>query len=61
VLKSTYTIYSTDFEAMSRAMAGVASITKRRIDDISRLAHLAVTDYKEKRFWQAISDGCSVQ
>lgn len=60
-LQAQYSLYSTDFEKMSKAMASVPAIAKKRIADISGIAYMTVLDHKERRFWKAIYSGCSIK
>lgn len=59
MLEATYSLYSTDFEAMARGMAGVPAITRASIQRVADFAWLNVSDYKEKQFWRAVSNGCT--
>ncbi len=59
--KSAYSIYSHDFETMSRGILAIPAISRKRISDISFTAHQKVTSYKEKLFWKAIYLGCKVE
>ena len=58
-LKSAYSLYSTDFEYMAKAMDAVPIIEKRRILDVAKMAYLDTINYKEKQFWSAVVSGCS--
>lgn len=57
-LASTYSVYSTDFSTMSRALASVPAIKRKVIEDIAFSTQMKVTNYKEKVFWKAIYLGC---
>ncbi|REL28351.1 hypothetical protein DXX93_18460 [Thalassotalea euphylliae] len=59
-IASTYSVYSHDFEAFTRAMTVVPKIARRRIWNISGLTMLKVKNYKERKFWQAIHKGCKL-
>lgn len=60
-IKSSYSVYSNDFEAFSLAMKSVPQIARRRIWTISGMAALKVHNYKERKFWQAVHNGCKIQ
>jgi hypothetical protein len=58
--ETSFALYSTDFKAMADAMASVPVITRDRIEFIASCAQNDVKDYKEKMFWEAVRNGCSV-
>jgi len=57
--ETSYSLYSTDFKSMSNAMSSVPTLTKQVISDIAFRAQQDVKDYKEKKFWEAVYEGCS--
>jgi len=59
-LEASYSIYSTDFEAMAKSMGAVPTIKRKTIENIADKAWLDTSNYKEKQFWKAVSLGCSV-
>lgn len=60
MLETTYSLRSTDFEAMATAMGDVPAITRAMIGKTADMTYLRVSNYKEKQFWAAVSRGCSV-
>ena len=57
---ATYSIYSTDFEALTRAMRAVPVLTRSLIEKIAGRTHMTLTNPKEKKFWKAVYLGCEV-
>ena len=62
-LKIAYSIHSTDFEMMARAVAAVSAIEQRVLLQIAELAALD-TQGRESQFWRqiarGIAHGCAV-
>ncbi|MFV2058170.1 MAG: hypothetical protein ACC707_17015 [Thiohalomonadales bacterium] len=56
-IAGTYNLSSTDFSALSKALAAISEMQQRRIKDISRLERASHWG-KEAQFWEAIQDGC---
>lgn len=55
VLMSSYKIYTTDFELLSKAMRSSNPILVRRVEDISaRMYMRAGLSYQEKLFWKCL-------
>ncbi|MCO5786480.1 hypothetical protein DHB74_08985 [Pseudomonas sp. G11-1] len=57
-LQSSYAIASTDFVAMTKALAAIPSIARRRISNIAQETAFYVTDHNEMVFWNAVVAGC---
>ncbi len=57
---ATYSVHSTDFEALTRAMIAVPIITRSRIESIAGETQMMVMNQKEKQFWKAVYLGCKV-
>jgi hypothetical protein len=57
---ATYSVYSTDFEVLTRAMMAVPIITRNRIETIAGDTQMTVRNQKEKQFWKAVYLGCKV-
>jgi len=58
VLKSAYSIQSTDWRTWAQAMAAIPAIQRRRISDIARQEALDRISGDQKTFWGAVADGC---
>ena len=61
MLEMTYSLKSTDFEQMAKTMAAVPVIVRATIEKIAVMTALRVSNYKETQFWNAVSNGCSIQ
>ncbi len=59
-LQSSYAITSTDFVALSKALASIPSIARRRISNIAQESAFYVNDLDEKQFWSAVVAGCKL-
>jgi len=59
-LTTTYSVYSADFDSLTRALKAVPIITRTLIERIAGETYLSLTDYKEKKFWKAVYLGCKV-
>lgn len=59
-VEATYSLYSTDFEAMAKGMAAAPLITKKSIERVADMAWLNVSNHKERQFWAAVSSGCKI-
>ena len=59
-IQASYSLYSTDFQLMTRAMAGVPAITRRLISDVAARTYLRSTDLKERQFWRTVYTGCRI-
>ena len=57
---ATYSVYSTDFEALTRAMTAVPVLTRSLIEKIAGRTHMHLKNHKEKQFWKAVYLGCKV-
>jgi len=57
---ATYSIYSTDFVTLTRAMRAVPVLTRSLIEKTAGRTHMSVTNPKEKQFWKAVYLGCKV-
>lgn len=55
-LKVSYSIYSTDFQAMAQAMASLPAIERRVLANIANLAALDTTG-QESEFWRQVAYG----
>ena len=61
MLEMTYSLKSTDFEQMAKTMAVVPELVRATIERIASYTALRVSDYKERQFWLAVSNGCSTR
>ena len=59
-VEANYSLYSTDFELMTKALVKVPNITKRSIETVANNAWFNVSSREEKQFWEAVSNGCKV-
>jgi len=60
ILKSSYNISQTDFEALAKAMQSLPVILRRVISNIAReqqLYHFG----NERKFWKGVENGCGIQ
>lgn len=57
---STYSVYSTDFETLTKAMNSVPVFTRSLIEKIAGRTQMYITNPKEKQFWKAVYLGCKV-
>jgi len=60
MLEATYSLYSTDFELMSKGMQAAPLIVRKSIENVADMTQLMVSNHKEKEFWRAVSAGCKV-
>ncbi len=60
VLKSSYNITQTDFEALAKAMKSVPVIHRKVVKDIAMMQALSHSG-KESNFWKGIANGCGIQ
>ena len=59
-VESSISVSTYDFEEFAKQMKGIPDIARRRVEQEAMMASLNVSDYKEKQFWRAVADGCSV-
>jgi len=59
-VEASYALQDTDFRAYAKSMNQLPVILRRRIVDEADRAALDVTNFKERQFWQAVSNGCKV-
>jgi len=57
---ATYSVYSTDFETLTKAMKAVPVLTRSLIEKIAGRTQMYSTNPKEKQFWKAVYLGCKV-
>lgn len=57
-IETTYSLASTDFAAMARAMSAMPEIARRRISNIAQESAFYTRNSAEKTFWNAVVDGC---
>lgn len=57
-IETTYSLASTDFAAMARAVCAMPEIARRRISNIAQESALYTSNSAEKTFWNAVVDGC---
>jgi len=60
MLEASYAIYDTDFKTLKQSMGAIPAIKRKTIENIADMAWLNTSNHKEKQFWQAVSNGCSV-
>jgi hypothetical protein len=60
-LSSTYSVYSTDFDTLTRAMKTVPILIRSQVENIAADTYMGLTNYKEKQFWKAVYLGCKVK
>jgi len=60
-LSSTYSVYSTDFVTLTRAMKAVPILLRSQVENIAADTYMSLTNYKEKQFWKAVYLGCKVK
>lgn len=60
MVEASYSLYSTDFEAMAKGMGAIPLITRKSIERVADMAWLNVSNHKEKQFWAAVSSGCKI-
>lgn len=58
LLESTYSLYSTDFELMSKGMKSAPLLVRDAIESVAEMAYLSVPTHKEREFWRAVASGC---
>ncbi len=59
VLKSSYSITQTDFEALAKAMKSVPAIQRKVVKDIAMMQALSHSG-RESKFWKGIANGCGM-
>jgi hypothetical protein len=59
VLKSSYNITQTDFEALAKAMKSVPAIHRKVVKDIAMMQALSHSG-RESKFWKGIANGCGM-
>ncbi len=57
-IETTYSLASTDFAAMAKAMSAMPEIARRRISNIAQESAFYTSSSAEKIFWNAVVDGC---
>ena len=60
-LSSTYSVYSTDFVTLTRAMKAVPILIRSQIETIAGDTYMNLKNHKEKQFWKAVYLGCKVK
>lgn len=59
VLKSSFVILTTDFEALAKAIASLPAIQRKVIRDIATMQAILHTG-QESTFWKGVADGCEI-
>ena len=59
-IEASVSVSTYDFEEFAKTMKSVPAIVRKRVEQEAMMAFLNVSNYQEKQFWRAISDGCSV-
>jgi hypothetical protein len=57
---ASYSLNSTDFVTLTKAMKSVPVLTRSLIERIAAKTHMYSTNPKEKQFWKAVYLGCKV-
>ena len=61
LVEATYSLVASDFEGLAKDMKKIPEITRQQIYKTAVMTELRVSNYKEKLFWRAVADGCTMQ